>query len=545
MTLEIFFEKFVCFTEAPDAVPNIKRIVRRLAVRGRLVPQDPNDEHASAGLKAADVDLERWIVAYDEHRHPVPKTWTWMRFGGVGDQRLGKMLDRQKNRGEPRPYLRNTNVQWMRFDLDDVKQMRVEKVEENQLRLMKDDLLICEGGEPGRCAVWNDQVADMYFQKALHRVRPCSAILSQFLALNFQVDSENGVLATLFTGATIKHLTGRSLSQYLIPIPPLAEQWRIVTKVNELVALCDRLEVQQQERETRHAALARASLDRFADAPTSANLNFLFDGSYPIAPAELRKAILTLAVQGKLVPQDPNDEPAGEIIKRIDMEKGCLADDWVTKRSSELHRQEVMPEPVGLASGWISTALSDLCTSITDGDHLPPPQTDDGIPFLVISDVRWGGIDFMACRYVPEEYFSKLDPIRKPKAGDILYTLVGSFGIPVIVDIERPFCVQRHIAIIRPSKSVSIKYVAFLLESDLVLKQAAAIATGIAQKTVPLSGLRRIRVPLPPLAEQRRIVAKIDQLMTLVDRLAEQLEASRETGEELVEALVADLIPQE
>jgi type I restriction enzyme S subunit len=123
--------------------------------------------------------------------------------------------------------------------------------------------------------------------------------------------------------------------------------------------------------------------------------------------------------------------------------------------------------------------------------------------------------------------------------------LVGSFGIPVIVDIERPFCVQRHIAIIRPSKSVSIKYVAFLLESDLVLKQAAAIATGIAQKTVPLSGLRRIRVPLPPLAEQRRIVAKIDQLMTLVDRLAEQLEASRETGEELVEALVADLIPQE
>ena len=94
------------------------------------------------------------------------------------------------------------------------------------------------------------------------------------------------------------------------PLPPLAEQKRIVAKVDELMALCDRLEAQQQERETRHAALARASLARFADAPTPANLHFLFHPSYAIPPADLRKSILTLAVQGKLVPQDPNDEPA-------------------------------------------------------------------------------------------------------------------------------------------------------------------------------------------------------------------------------------------
>ena len=95
-----------------------------------------------------------------------------------------------------------------------------------------------------------------------------------------------------------------------VPLPPLAEQKRIVAKVDELMALCDRLEAQQQERETRHAALARASLARFADAPTPANLHFLFHTSYTIPPADLRKSILTLAVQGKLVPQDPNDEPA-------------------------------------------------------------------------------------------------------------------------------------------------------------------------------------------------------------------------------------------
>ena len=96
-----------------------------------------------------------------------------------------------------------------------------------------------------------------------------------------------------------------------VPLPPLAEQKRIVAKVDELMALCDRLEAQQQERETRHAALARASLARFADAPTPANLKFLFHKSYAIPPADLRKSILTLAVQGKLVPQDPNDELGG------------------------------------------------------------------------------------------------------------------------------------------------------------------------------------------------------------------------------------------
>ena len=101
-----------------------------------------------------------------------------------------------------------------------------------------------------------------------------------------------------------------------IPLPPLAEQKRIVAKVDELMALCDRLEAQQQERETRHAALARASLARFADAPTPANLKFLFHKSYTIAPADLRKSILTLAVQGKLVPQDPNDEPAEQLLSR-------------------------------------------------------------------------------------------------------------------------------------------------------------------------------------------------------------------------------------
>ncbi len=223
---------------------DLRKSILTLAVQGKLVPQDPNDEPAEETLRRCKVDLKRWAVAPDEERQAVPDSWTWIRFAGVGEQRLGKMLDAQKNRGELKPYLRNTNVQWMRFELDDVKDMRVEEREVEELQLKTGDLLICEGGEPGRCAIWRDKVSEMYFQKALHRVRPCDGATSEYLALNLQIDCANGVLAGYFTGATIKHLTGRSLAAYPIPIPPLAEQRRIVAKVEQLMALVDALETQ-------------------------------------------------------------------------------------------------------------------------------------------------------------------------------------------------------------------------------------------------------------------------------------------------------------
>jgi type I restriction enzyme S subunit len=228
------------------AIPpaDLRKSILTLAVQGKLVPQDPNDEPAEEILRRSKVDLKRWAVAPDEERQAAPDSWTWIRFAGVGEQRLGKMLDAQKNRGELKPYLRNTNVQWMRFELDDVKDMRVEEREVEELRLKAGDLLICEGGEPGRCAIWRDEVGEMYFQKAIHRVRPCDAVTSEFLALNLQIDCANGVLAGFFTGATIKHLTGRSLAAYPVPIPPLAEQRRIVAKVEQLMALVDALETQ-------------------------------------------------------------------------------------------------------------------------------------------------------------------------------------------------------------------------------------------------------------------------------------------------------------
>jgi len=210
------------------------------------------------------------------------------------------------------------------------------------------------------------------------------------------------------------------------------------------------------------------------------------------------------------------------------------------------HRQ---PAPLPIPIGWEWHALADLCTSITDGDHQPPPKTDHGIPFIVIGNVRTGSVDFHDCRHVSPEYYRGLSATRQPKQGDVLYTLVGSFGIPVLVKKDEPFCVQRHIGILRPSARLLSAYLAAALGSRLAFQQASACATGTAQMTVPLAGLRRMVIPVPPLSEQVEIVARLEELesaagatdgeLVTASRLAVNLRSSI-----LIAAFSGQLVPQ-
>lgn len=179
---------------------------------------------------------------------------------------------------------------------------------------------------------------------------------------------------------------------------------------------------------------------------------------------------------------------------------------------------------VMLPSGWIDATLNELFVSITDGDHLPPPQTTTGVPFLVIGDVRQGAIDFFDCRFVSETYYESLADSRRPRRNDVLYTVTGSYGIPVLVDTDRSFCVQRHIAILRPHDAISPKFYARILAAPLILAQANAVATGTAQKTVSLKGLRGFVVPVPPVPEQHRIVDALDSYFTRLDDAIATLE---------------------
>ena len=145
----------------------------------------------------------------------------------------------------------------------------------------------------------------------------------------------------------------------------------------------------------------------------------------------------------------------------------------------------------------------------------------------MIGNVSRGYIDLTDTRRVPQDYFNALEWTRKPGRGDLLYTITGSYGIVLEVGDVEPFCVQRHIGIIKTASCFENQYLAHVLRSAYAFSHATDVATGIAQKTVPLSGLRRLPVPVPPLAEQHRIVARVEELMGLLDRLEQRLAAAR------------------
>jgi type I restriction enzyme S subunit len=212
------------------------------------------------------------------------KDWEYKSFASVAPSRLGKMLDKQKNTGNLHKYLRNINVRWLEFDCSDLLEMRIEDDELEKYLVKKGDLLICEGGEPGRCAIWKSEQT-IAFQKALHRVRPTREMTSEFLMYFIYFLATTGELKSYFTGSGIKHLTGESLNRIPVPIPTQSEQEHIVSAIESRLSVCDKLEQ-------------------------------LVDENLSKAQA-LRQSILKKAFAGELVPQDLNDEAAEILLERI------------------------------------------------------------------------------------------------------------------------------------------------------------------------------------------------------------------------------------
>ncbi|EHO2535251.1 restriction endonuclease subunit S [Salmonella enterica] len=258
-------------TEA--SIDALKQTILQLAVMGKLVQQDPNDEPASELLKRIAQEKAQLVkdgkikkqkplppISDEEKPFEIPANWEWVRFGTITTSRLGKMLDKAKNKGTPKKYIRNVNVQWDNISIDDVNEMKFEDNELSEFILRNGDLLICEGGEPGRCAIWN-KPGEFYFQKALHRVRTFCNIPERILAIHLKNDSLNGRLANLFTGVTIKHLPGDKLQQYVIPLMPLNEQTNIIEKLNFLLDICDSLSKEIKSSQQTQLHLADALTD--------------------------------------------------------------------------------------------------------------------------------------------------------------------------------------------------------------------------------------------------------------------------------------------
>ena len=305
-------------------------------------------------------------------------------------------------------------------------------------------------------------------------------------------------------GVAYPAINDNKLYQALIPVPPEAEQKKIVEKIKKVLPYVDTYRTSYSESES---------------------LNNAF-------PNRLKKSILQEAVQGKLVPQDPNDEPAFVLLERIRAEKEQLIKAGKIKRDkheSVIFRrdnshyekrgsEEVCIDdelPFDIPENWCWSRLSTLCKSISDGDHQPPPQVPSGIPFVVISNVSSGKIDLSNTRFVSHDYYENLHESRIPCRDDILFTVTGSYGIVIPVDTEDAFCFQRHIALLKPLQ-ITTEFLSTWLNTPIVYEQCKHCATGTAQKTVGLNSLKYILIPIPPINEQVRILEQLEEVLPLI-----------------------------
>ena len=268
-----------------------------------LVPPLPEQHRIVAKIDALFSELDKGVEMLQTvraqlrtYRQAVLKwafegrEWEMKPFSEIADSRLGKMLDKEKNTGVPREYLRNINVRWFGFDCSDLLEMRIEDSETEKYKVKRGDLLICEGGEPGRCAIWESDKT-IAFQKALHRVRMKPEHSPDFLMYYIYFITATGRAKKFYTGSGIKHLTGESLAKISVPSPLFTVQVQTVAEIESRLSVCDKLEQLVDEN------LAKAQA--------------------------LRQSILKKAFAGELVPQDPSDEPAEKLLERIQAMKAA------------------------------------------------------------------------------------------------------------------------------------------------------------------------------------------------------------------------------
>ena len=541
MKLETFFEKFELFADAPNAVAKMRELVLELAVQGKLVSPSPKTDKHPAWVAFRKENSER--INRDESGPPpfeIPDHWEWCVLNEVADCRAAAKVSPTD--------IRDTD--WV-LDLEDIDGTTGQIIQTATFAERR-SLSTKAAFEPGdvlygKLRPYLNKVVvatkQGYCTTEIIPLRPAAFLTSEFLRCYLRSQTFLRYAAQKNYGMKMPRLGTKDLESAKIPVPPPTEQKRIVAKVDELMALCDRLEGQQRERETRQVVLARAALARFADAPTPANLDFIFHPSYAISPADLRKAILALAVQGKLVPQDPDDEPANILIERIFAEKDELKRKKVIRTTSAHTLRDNNTDNYALPIGWSWVTLDDICDIGTGSTPLKSQREyykGGTIPWVTSAATNTPFIT------APEQYVTAKAVVecnlRMYPKGSLLVALYGqgkTRGQVAQLMFDSTTNQASAVIVFFGSGEGVRGYVRlfFLKKYDELREQAA----GGAQPNLSGGMIRLTRIPIPPLAEQRRIVAKVDELMALVDALERQLGDARATAAKLLDALVAEL----
>lgn len=518
MKLEMFFEKFDLFLDAQNAITKMRELVLQLAVQGALVEQNPNEASAKECIQHANKAL---IDSIPDETINTPYGWLALPLGGLIASNTGGGTPSKQNADYwdgPIPWASVKDVQSSKYLMSTIDSITETGLKNSSSNLIPPNrLIVVTRMGLGKLAINTVPVA---INQDLRAIEPTSAFDLDFAYILLKS------LKLVGSGVTVKGITVDKLHATRVLTPPVAEQKRIVAKVDELMALCDRLEAQQQERQARHAAVARAALSRFAEAPTPANLELLFHNSYTIAPADLRKSILTLAVKGKLIPQDPDDESAQRLFLGL---KPLRSDS---------------PDIDSTPNQWKLCTYRSLTSLVTSGSRgWKEFYSKSGAIFIRTQNIKTDRLILDDVAYVdlPKSAEGMRAQVLKD---DILITITGA-NVTKAARVEDRIpeaYISQHIALTRPRWPEMSPWIYLCFISHGSARGALEQLAYGDKPGLNLNNIRDLVLPLPPLAEQQRIVAKVDQLMALVEQLEMQLSATKTASIVLLDAAIYELL---
>ena len=488
----------------------LKNSILQLAIQGRLVEQRPEEGTAQELYHQIQAEKRRLIkegkvkkekhlpeITEDEKPFEIPESWMWCRLNDI----VAKTVKRGKSptyiaKSNTLVFAQKCNTKAGYIDLSLAQcldETKLSKYPEEEFMLNNDIVLNSTGnGTLGRVGIYRNSdnpngrpiVSDSHVTIIRTNIHVDSEFV--FYALKYY----QPYMEKLGSGSTNQtELSAGVVKALLFPLPPLAEQKRIVAKIEELLPLVDRYE---------------AAWTRLEDF----NRRF---------PEDMKKSILQQAIQGKLVEQRPEEGTAQELYEQIQAEKRRLIKEGKIKKEKPLPEITEDEKPFEIPESWMWVRFSEV-VDVRDGTHDTPKYVSEGIPLVTSKNLVNGKIDFDTAKLISKEDATAINMRSEVNTGDILFAMIGTIGNPVLVEKGREFCIK-NMALFKPigNRLFDMKY--FLLFLQKEQEQMKKSASGGVQAFVSLKFLRNYLLPLPPLTEQKRIVARLEELLPLCERL--------------------------
>lgn len=478
----------------------LKNSILQWAIEGKLVPQIESEGTAEDLLKEIRAEKERLVkegklkkkdlevkpIEEDEIPFEIPSGWRWVRIGDVFLHASGKQLAGGKDKGTPREYITTSNLYWNRFELDTLKTMCFTDEEVVNSSATKGDLLVCEGGAGyGRSAIWPYDY-DICLQNHVHRLRPLYNGASEYVYYIMYLLKESNQIDSV--GTAMPGLSAGKLKMIPFPLPPLSEQKRIVSKIEELMPMVEEYGKAQERLETLNREL----------------------------PEKLKKSVLQEAIMGKLVPQDPKEGTAEELLAEIRKEKEKLVKEGkLKKKDLEVKPIEDDEIPFEIPEGWKWVRIPDIGISQLGKTKNPNQIKGDNLPYLCSINIYWDGIRMEQLKTMLFEE-GELDKYKVIK-GDLLICEGGDCGRSAIWEFEETCLYQNALHRVRFYCNIDAYYVKNCLELYSLNGYLDDFIKGETIKHLVKGQLDSILFPLPPLAEQKRIVAKLEEVMGKIE----------------------------